>query len=373
MTARPSLQSGSRVAVVHDWLTGMRGGEKVLEAILSMFPEADLFTLFHFRGKVSEPIESHRIHTSWLQPVAALVPNYRYLLPLFPAAIRCWDLSSYDLVISSSHCVAHGARTGSSTHISYCHTPMRYVWDRFDDYFPPERKLLRLMAAPMARWLRRWDVRSSSRVGHFIANSEFVRGRIRRYYGRDATVIHPFVGEEFFVGGIREERDDYDVVLSALVDYKKVELVIEAARKGSRRLIVAGSGPLRKRLAETAPPNVEFRGFVSTGEIIELLSRARALILPGVEDFGITPLEAMACGTPVIAFGAGGALETVIEGETGLFFTEPNAEALLQVMREAGTRKWNRSALRERARKFSRAHFTGRLMEFLPREKIATG
>lgn len=373
MSVRPSLQSGRRVAVVHDWLTGMRGGEKVLEALLGVFPEAELFTLFHFRGRVSKQIESHRIHTSWLQPIATLVPNYRYLLALFPAAIRTWDLGKFDLVISSSHCVAHGARTGAAPHISYCHTPMRYVWDRFDDYFPPDRKLLRLLAIPMARWLQRWDARSSGRVGHFIANSEFVRGRIRRYYGREATVIHPFVGEEFFVGGIREDRDDYDVVLSALVDYKKVELVIEAARKGTRRLIVAGSGPLRKRLAETAPPNVEFRGFVSTGEIIELLSRARSLILPGVEDFGITPLEAMACGTPVIAFGAGGALETVIEGETGLFFTEPDAEALLKVMRVADTRKWNRPALREHARKFSRLHFTDRLMEFLQREKIVTG
>lgn len=373
MSARPSSQSGRRVAVVHDWLTGMRGGEKVLEAILSVFPEADLFTLFHFRGKVSEQIESHRIHTSWLQPIAALVPNYRYLLPLFPAAIRTWDLGKYELVISSSHCVAHGVRTGAATHVSYCHTPMRYVWDRFDDYFPPDRKLLRLIATPIATWLRRWDVRTSARVGHFIANSEFVRGRIRRCYERDATVIHPFVDDRFFLGEIREDRDDYDVVLSALVDYKKVELVIEAARRGNRRLIVAGSGPLQRRLAETAPPNVEFRGFVSTGEIVELLSRARSLILPGVEDFGITPIEAMACGTPVIAFGAGGALETVVNEETGLFFDQPNAEALLRVMHDADRRKWNRSALREHARKFSRRNFTGQLIEFLEREKIVTG
>lgn len=373
MTARPSSQSGRRVAVVHDWLTGMRGGEKVLEAILGVFPEAELFTLFHFRGKVSEQIESHRIHTSWLQRMASLVPNYRYLLPLFPAAIRTWDLSRYDLVISSSHCVAHGVRTGAATHVSYCHTPMRYVWDRFDDYFPPSRKWMRLVASPMARLLQRWDVRSSAGVGHFIANSEFVRGRIRRYYDRDATVIHPFVDERFFLGEIREDRDNYDVVLSALVDYKKVELVIEAARIGNRRLIVAGSGPLQRQLAKTAPPNVEVRGFVSSDEILELLGRARALILPGVEDFGITPLEAMACGTPVIAFGAGGALETVVDGETGLYFDEPTAEALLKVMNEADGREWNRAALREHARRFSRRHFTAQLMEFLQREKIITG
>lgn len=373
MSAGALSRAPRRVAVVHDWLTGMRGGEKVLEAILSMFPDADLFTLFHFPGKVSDQIESHRIHTSWLQTLAWLVPNYRYLLPLFPAAIRTWDLAQYDLVISSSHCVAHGVRTGAATHVSYCHTPMRYVWDRFDDYFPPNRKLLRLVATPIARWLQRWDVRSSSRVGHFIANSEFVRGRIRRYYGREASVIHPFVDEGFFTEEIREDRDDYDVVLSALVDYKKVELVIEAARMGNRRLIVAGSGPRLRQLEESAPPNVEFRGFVSKGEIQGLLGRARSLILPGVEDFGITPLEAMACGTPVIAFGAGGALETVVNGETGLFFDEPNAEALLKVMNEADGREWNRAALREHARRFSRGHFTGQLIEFLQRAKIVAG
>lgn len=365
--------SPRRVAVVHDWLTGMRGGEKVLEAVLALFPDADLFTLFHFKGKVSEQIESHRIHTSWLQSLASLIPNYRYLLPLFPFAIRTWDLGEYDLVISSSHCVAHGVRAGAATHVSYCHTPMRYVWDRFDDYFPPSRKLLRLVASPIARWLQRWDVGSSARVGHFIANSEFVRGRIRRFYQRDSTVIHPFVDDRFFADEIREDRDSYDLVLSALVDYKKVALVIEAARIGNRRLIVAGSGPLEKQLQETAPPNVEFRGFVSSGEIVELLSRARTLILPGVEDFGITPLEAMACGTPVIAFEAGGALETVVRGETGLFFAQPSAAALLAVMKLADNQKWDRAALREHARRFSRTRFTGQMLEFLQRAKIVTG
>jgi len=351
----------------------MRGGEKVLEAILAIFPEAEVFTLFHFPGTVSPQIESHRIHSSWLQPLAATVPNYRYLLPFFPAAIRSWDLRNYDLVISSSHCVAHGVRATTATHVSYCHTPMRYVWDRFDDYFPPDHKLRRLVASPIAKSLQRWDVRSSARVGHFLANSEFVRGRIRRFYGRESTVIHPFVDDRFFLGEIQEDRDDYDLVLSALVEYKKVDRVIEAARLGKRRLIVAGSGPLQRKLTATAPPNVELRGFVSSSEIVELLSRARSLILPGVEDFGITPLEASACGTPVIALAAGGALETIVDGETGLLFDEPTPDGLMRIMNEADGHSWDRAAMREHARRFSRRRFTAQLIEFLQRAKIVTG
>jgi len=350
-----------RVAVVHDWLTGMRGGEAVLEAILDALPEAELFTLFHFRGSVSPEIESRVIHTSGLQQMAARARDYRRLLPLFPRAVREWDFSQFDLIVSSSHCVAKGVDAKGKPHLSYCHTPMRYIWDRFDDYFPRAKPLRRAAAMAIAPWLRRWDVRTTSGVTELIANSSFVRDRIRRYYGRDAEVIHPYVNDAFLEAPLIEEREDYHIVISALVPYKHVEL----AMASGRRLVVIGGGPLFEQLRATAGPNVELLGPVSRERIIERLSRARSLILPGVEDFGITPLEAMAVGTPVVALGEGGVLDSVIDGQTGIFFHRPEVESLRGALDEVETRVWDRAAIREHARTFSReafdAHFRRKL------------
>lgn len=209
-----------RVAVIHDWLTGMRGGEKVLEAILELFPAADVYTLFHFPGSVSPAIEAHPIRTSSLQRLASGLNNYRTLLPLFPRAVGEWDLGSYELIVSSSHCVAKGARGPGVPHISYCHTPMRYVWDRFDDYFPRSKPLIRGIASLAAPALRRWDVSTSSRVDAFVANSHFVQGRIQKYYGRESRVIHPFVDASFLEGRIEQERLPFHLIVSALVPYK---------------------------------------------------------------------------------------------------------------------------------------------------------
>src|SRR5579872_4823610 len=213
--------SFGRVAVVHDWLTGMRGGEQVLEEILEIVPDAELFTLFHFPGSVSAKIESRRIYTSSLQSLARRVRDYRTLLPLFPRAVRQWDLSRFDLILSSSHCVAKGIEAHGRPHLCYCHTPMRYIWDRFDDYFPPSRPMLRGAMSLLAPRLRRWDVATSSGVTRFLANSSFVRDRIRRYYNRDADVVHPFAADEFFQAPLREGRDDFEVIVSALVPYKR--------------------------------------------------------------------------------------------------------------------------------------------------------
>lgn len=346
-----------RVAVVHDWLTGMRGGEKVLEGILEIHPDAELFTLFHFPGSVSPLIENRTIHTSWLQGVASTITNYRTLLPLFPSAVRKWRFDSFDLVISSSHCVAKGVETAQIRHVSYCHTPMRYIWDRFDDYFPRSRPLARAAANTFAPRLRRWDQRTAAGVDLFIANSEFVRGRIRRHYDRDAEVVHPFVDDVFLEVPMPEARDDFHMVVSALVPYKKIELAVDAARLSNRRLIIVGKGPLERELASRAGPNVELRGFVSEGELVDLLGRARSLILPGVEDFGITCLEAMALGTPVIAYREGGALDSVIEGETGIFFGPEHIESLPEAMERVETMSWDRDRIRSRAREFSHSRF----------------
>jgi glycosyltransferase involved in cell wall biosynthesis len=357
----------SRVAVVHDWLTGMRGGEAVLEAILDLVPDAELFTLFHFPGSVSETIESRTIHTSFLQTVAPRVRDYRELLPLYPRAARSFDLSGFDLVISSSHCVAKGVDAKGRPHICYCHTPMRYMWDRFDDYFPRSKPMQRAGAALFRPWLQRWDVKTSRGVSAFVANSTFVRDRIARHYSRDAEIVHPFVDDAFLRAPLAEKREDEHVIVSALVPYKRVELAIEAAAASGRRLVVIGGGPLLETFRRNARPNVELLGHVSRARIVERLSRARSLILPGIEDFGITPLEAMALGTPVVALRGGGVLDTVVDGETGIFFDDPSVDALRQALGEVESRRWNRAATRARAAEFSRQRFSRQFGDVMQR------
>lgn len=350
-----------RVAVVHDWLTGMRGGEAVLEGILDVLatPEnsVEIFTLFHFPGSVTPKIESHVIHTSSLQRRAAEATDYRRYLPLFPRAIREFDLRGFDLVISSSHCVAKGVDARGLQHVSYCHTPMRYIWDRFDDYFPRSKPLRRAAMMTLAPWLRRWDVKTAAGVTRFIANSAFVRDRIRRFYDRDAEIIHPYVDDAFLEAPLRTERGEEHVIVSALVPYKRVELAVEAVAGTGRRLVVIGGGPLLPELRARSGPNVEVLGSVSRDRIIERLSRARSLILPGVEDFGITPLEAMALGTPVVALGEGGVRDSVVAGTTGIFFNQPNVESLRQALDEVEAKSWDSGKLRDHARRFSRERF----------------
>jgi len=356
---------GLRVAVVHDWLTGMRGGEKVLEAILEIAPQADLYTLFHFEGTVSPAIEGRRVVVSSLQSAATRVSDYRRLLPLFPRAVTEWDFAGYEIVVSSSHCVAKGVETSGVPHVSYCHTPMRYVWDRFDDYFPPSRPLVRFAASVTAGFLREWDVRTSRGVGRFVANSTFVRERICRFYGSDAKVVHPFVDESYLSAPLEEEREAYHLVVSALVPYKKVEVAIDAARLAGRRLVVVGSGPHRETLEARAGGCAEFLGFVPDNELARIVGRARSLLYPGVEDFGITALEAMACGTPVVARREGGVLDSVVEGRTGLFFEGEDPAALATAMLACEGRSWDRAELRAHASAFSRDAFRRKLTPIL--------
>jgi glycosyltransferase involved in cell wall biosynthesis len=265
------------------------------------------------------------------------------------------DLSAYDFIISSSHCVAKGVDAKGKPHLCYCHTPMRYIWDRFDDYFPRSKPLRRAAAISVAPWLRRWDVKTSAEVTHFVANSNFVRERIRRFYGRDAEVIHPYVDDAFLNAPLVQDRDDYHIVVSALVPYKKVELAIEAM--AGRRLVIIGGGPMLEQLRRRSSPNVQVMGSVSRDRIVERLARARSLILPGVEDFGITPLEAMALGTPVVALGEGGVRDSVVDGTTGIFFDAPRVESLRQALDAVEAQAWDRTLIRERARAFSRAAF----------------
>ncbi len=349
------------MAVVHDWLTGMRGGEKVLEAILELYPGSELFTLFHFANSVSPAIEAHRIHTSFLQGLAGSVGDYRRLLPLFPLAAATWDLSRFDLVISSSHCVAKNVRVGATPHLSYCHTPMRYIWDRFDDYFPPEHSVVRSAMSLLSPLLRGIDTRTASHVTRFVSNSKFVAGRIEEFYGRESETVYPFADEIFFQDLPVDSRSDYHLVVSALVPYKRIDVAIAAASASGRRLIVVGEGPARESLQSAAGKRTEFVGHVSTAEVIRLMSGARSLIIPGVEDFGITAVESLALGTPVIGTVAGGVIETIDGGRFGEVFSAGDVSGLVSAMDRLESKEWDRVLLRQRADEFRKPRFKSAL------------
>ncbi len=358
-----------RVALVHDWLTGMRGGEKCLEVLIELFPEAQLYTLLHVKGTMSPLIESRKIHTSFIQRLPSIEKNYRRYLPLFPSAIESFDLSAYDLIISTSHCVAKGAIPSSKAlHLCYCFTPMRYVYEMYDEYFGKGQAGLATRAAMKlaAPWLRRWDKRTANRVDHYVAISEHVRKRIERHYHLASEVIFPPVDLELFQPS--KEEHGYFLIVSALVPYKKVDLAVQAFNKTGARLVVVGKGPDEAKLKRMAKPNVEFVGWKSDEDLARLYAGCKALIFPGEEDFGIVPLEAMACGKPVIAYGIGGALETVQEGTSGVFFYEQTVEALENAIAKAGAVRFSPEQIRNRARQFSREIFKDTLSKFIARK-----
>jgi glycosyltransferase involved in cell wall biosynthesis len=362
----------AKVALVHDWLTGMRGGERCLEVFCELFPSADLYTLLHVPGSVTPEIESRRIVTSFIQRLPQAERRYRHYLPLFPAAVRAFDLTGYDLVLSSSHAVAKSVRVPAGVrHVCYCFTPMRYVWDLYDDYFGPRSGLAaRMLMPPLAAWLRRWDRATAAGVHHFVAISRFVADRIRRTYGREADVIYPPVDVSRF--RIEETTGDFYLVVSALTPYKRVDLAVEACNRLGRRLLVVGTGPEERRLRGLAGPTVEMLGWRDDTETARLYARCRALLFPPLEDFGITPLEAMAAGRPVIAYGRGGVRETVVppgeaEAPTGLFFEHQTVEALVEAIRrfEGSMQQFEPKALRRRAESFDRPLFRDRMRAYL--------
>lgn len=363
-----------RVALVHDWLTGLRGGEKCLLEFARLFPQADLYTLVHVPGATSPAIDALRVYQSPLGRLPGAARHYRKLLPLFPWAARRLGVEGYDLVISSSHAVAKGVSiTPGTPHLCYCFTPMRYVWDQADAYLG--RGARRRLARPLVSYLQRFDRATSGpdQVSRFVAISRAVAERIRRHYGRDASVVHPPVDvERIRPSGAAPE--DFYLLVGAFVPYKKEALVVEAFRGSRRRLVVAGDGPGRAALQAGAPPNVEFRGRVTDAELAGLFARCRALVHPQDEDFGIAAVEAQAAGRPVIAFGRGGALETVVgfhekrreedPAPTGLFFDEQTPEALRRALDrfEACSGTFDPRSIRRHAEQFSAPRFRAEIL-----------
>jgi len=351
----------------------MRGGERCLDVLCELFPEAPLFTLLHVPGSVTPQIERRRIVTSFVQHLPRAPEQYRSYLPLFPLAIQRFDLTGYDLVVSMSHCVAKSVRVPRGTlHLCYCFSPMRYLWDLSGDYFgldrgPVAARLFGPLAAPV---LRRWD-RKTAGVHRFVAISRHIADRIRRAYDRAADVIYPPVDVQRFE--IAEAGEDYYLVVGALVPYKRIDLAVAAANRLGRRLVVVGTGPEEARLRALAGPTVSFLGWRSDAEIARLYPRCRALIFPAVEDFGITPLEAAAAGRPTIALARGGALETMVgldaadAAPTAVFFPEQSVDALVEAMArfERAPDRFDGKALRARAEAFDRAVFKQKLGDYI--------
>ena len=359
-----------RVALVHDWLTGMRGGEKCLEVFCELFPEATLYTLIHTEGSVSPVIERMDIRTSFLQNMPGVLRNYRNFLPFFTSAVESFDMSGYDIVLSSSHCVAKGAKTLPGTlNICYCHTPVRYAWKFFDEYFSRENPVKKAIISAVIGSLKKWDVKSNKRIDHFIANSINVKNRIKEYYSREADVIYPPVDVDGHSAG-GGDNGRY-LIVSALEPYKRVDMAVEAFNKSGKDLTVVGAGSDLERLEAVSGPNIEFMGWADDNELSILYSTCRALIFPGEEDFGIVPLEAQAHGKPVIAYGAGGTLETIVplEGDnpTGVFFREQTPDSLNRAVEEfeKNRERFNPDFIRENTKRFNTLRFKQEIKEYV--------
>lgn len=369
--------SHPRVVLVHDWLTGMRGGEKCLEALCRRWPYSQLFTLLHQPGSVSEAIERLRPQTSFLQRLPGVHRYYRYLLPIFPWAVR-WPIPECDLVVSFSHCVAKAVLPPPGVpHVCYCFTPMRYAWHMRDAYFDKSRlgRLRGFIIDRMLQRLRHWDRETASRVSHFVAISRTVQQRIRDCYGRPSEVIYPPVDTDFYCPAV-VPRENYYLAVSAFAPYKRLDLAIEACNRLGKRLVIIGAGQDERRLRSVAGPTIQFLGWQSNEVIRDHFRRCRALLFPGEEDFGIVPVEAQACGAPVIALGKGGATETVVPWSakafkgsrpTGVWFEDQTADCLAQAIEtfEAHRDAFEPEQARAQSMRFTSRRFSESLFSYL--------
>jgi glycosyltransferase involved in cell wall biosynthesis len=347
-----------RVAIIHYWLVGMRGGEKVIEGLCRLYPQADIFTHVYVPGAISDKINAHKVHTSFIAKLPRAAKNYQSYLPLMPMALEQLDLRGYDLIISSESGPSKGIiPPAGALHICYCHSPMRYIWNMFHEYRETSRGLTRLLMPPLSHYLRTWDVVSAARVHEFVANSNNVARRLRAYYRRDATVIYPPVDVVGFSPVAPSEVGDYYLMVGELVAYKRPELAVEAFNRSGKQLVVIGGGAMLKVLRAMAKPNVKILGPQPFDTLRHYYARCRALIFPGEEDFGIVPVEAMASGRPVIAYGKGGALETVVEGLSGIFMQDQSADAILDACNRLEAMSFDPAEIVAHAKKFSAERF----------------
>lgn len=361
-----------KVALIHYWLTGMRGGEKVLESFCEMFPQADIYTHVYTPEKISETIRRHTVRTTFINKLPCASKMYQRYLPLMPFALEQLDLRDYDLVISSESGPAKGViLKAQTTHICYCHSPMRYLWDMYQDYLESCGPVTRLAFRLFSKGLRQWDALSALRVDHFVANSNTVASRIEKRYRREATVITPPVDVDTFAPDnthpIATGTDAPYLCFGELVGYKRVDIAVKACVNTGRRLVVIGDGPERKKLESMAGSTIEFTGRVDTDELKTRFMDCKALLFPGLEDFGIIPLEVQAAGKPVIAYAAGGALETIVDGKTGMFFNEQTPDSLISVLEkfELEETAFDPKTIINHARAFSKERFHREFLGFV--------
>jgi glycosyltransferase involved in cell wall biosynthesis len=348
-----------KICLVHDWLVTYRGGEKVLAALSEMFPQAPIFTLFYDKKMMPPILSSKRII---VPPMSYPIRPFRkLLLPLLPRMVESIDLADFDLIISSSSCVAKGVlKPKTAKHLCYIHSPMRYVWDQMEEYIQGVKHIpgAEVLIRSWAPKLRRWDVDSSDRVDHYVANSHFVKKRVQDYYNKSASVIPPPIAvEEFYENGKNIEKKGYFLAAGALVSYKRFDLALEACKRLKKRLIIAGSGPMLEHLRKNADDSIEFVVQPDDAMFKNLLAGADALIFPGIEDFGMVAIEAMASGTPVIAFKGGGALDFIEEGLTGVFFGDPTPESLISCLEKFSRQQFSREKLYKYSEKYNYTHF----------------
>jgi glycosyltransferase involved in cell wall biosynthesis len=363
-----------KVAIVHYWLIGMRGGEKVVEALCDMFPQADIFTHVYVPDAISEKIRRHSVNTSFIAKLPKAARHYQTYLPLMPLALEQLDLRGYDLVISSESGPAKGViPPPSAVHLCYCHSPMRYLWNMFHEYRASAGFLRRGAMPFIAHYLRMWDVTSAARVDQFVANSHNVAARIHRYYGRTAGVVNPPVDVAAFEKVTEDQREDYMLMVGELVAYKRPELAIRAFNQMKARLVVIGGGELLAQMRHLAGPTVSVLGPRPFADLRHHYARCKALIFPGEEDFGIVPVEAMASGTPVIAYGRGGALETVIPNLSGMLFEEASVDAIIAAVRAFNDTNFDADRIMAHAEAFRVERFTAQMKAQVDRLFAARG
>ncbi len=369
-----SASTALRVALAHDQLAttgGAGGAEKFLSALKSLYPNAPLYTTVYNAAKMPDYYRDWTIHTSFIQDLPGGTTRYQLYLPLMPTAVEQLNFDGYDLVLSGSHSVMKGLITGPNTlHICYCHSPIRYAWDFYHRYLALEE--VKSWQKPLIPWLmnyiRLWDQVSAARVDVFIANSHHVRRRIQKYYRREATVIYPPVETQRF--SPKGAAEDFYLMVGRLVSYKRHDLAVAAFNANGRNLLIIGDGPERARLEPQAKANIKFLGRLSDQVTTDYLQRCRGFIFPGEEDFGIAPVEAMACGRPVIAYGCGGALETVVDGLSGTLFREPTAASLNQAITDAEAMTWFPEKIAAHAAQFSQERFLKEFSHFVAEQLV---